>query len=306
MSLDLTFVIVFAALLAVLVAVSLVLRDFFSEPKEKAVTTAGLRLDADVAGPANSLAPRLNQAFERFVQESATGIGPLECPLIMLITGGLAGCVLILWRNEPFVVLGSIVWGMMIPLTYLAFRRRRQLKELQNQIPEVLSLLARAVHAGESLDQAIELAGTESAAPLGEEFRLCSKQLKLGVPVSRVMQMLGRRIRVPDVRILASVLALHRNSGGKLASTLDHLAQVSRSRNSYHKQMRAATGAGRISAQFISACGPFLFLYFYFFQPDHIEPLLNSSMGMSLLIGAVVLYVFGVAWIGQMLRNQER
>ena len=85
-----------------------------------------------------------------------------------------------------------------------------------------------------------------------------------------------------------------------------HCSRVSRSRNSYHKQMRAATGAGRISAQFISACGPFLFLYFYFFQPDHIEPLLNSSMGMSLLIGAVVLYVFGVAWIGQMLRNQER
>jgi len=305
MSWDLTFVITFVALLAVIVAVGMVLRDLFSK---QSAATAPSRLWPSPTDDEtdNTRLGQFNQAFERFIQESGTGIGSLEFALIMIIVGGLAGCALILWRDETVIVLGGVIWGMLIPLTYLAFRRRRRLKLVQSQVPEVLSLLSRAVHAGESLEQAIQLAGSEAESPLREEFQLCSKQLQLGVSVSSVMQMLGRRIRVPDVRILASVLSLHRNSGGQLASTLDHLSQVSRARNSYQKQMRAATGAGRISAQFIAACGPFLFLYFYVFQPDHIEPLLESSVGMSLLAGAAILYVAGVAWISQMLQNQER
>ena len=299
--------VVFVTLLAVCAAVGMVLRDLLTAGASTA-GPASIRRPLTVADaqPATTLLGRLNQGFDRLVLESGTRLGSFEVVAVMVIAGVATGCVLTLWRGEPLPIIGGIIWGMTISLTVFAFRRRRRLKQIQEQVPEVLALMSRAVHAGESIEQAVQLAGQETEAPLGEEFRWCARQLELGISVSTAMDSLGRRVRVPGVRILASVLALHRNSGGQLASTLEHLSQVSRARNSYQKQMRAATGAGRISAQFIGAAGPFLFVYFYFFQPDHLRPLLSNPLGNMLLAASAVLYVAGVIWIAQMVQNQER
>jgi len=299
--------IVFVSLLSVFVAIGLVLRDLTAGDSATGATV-NIRRPIRFVVPAASQTRlgRINQGFDRVILESGTGVAPGQAAALMLIVALVVGCVLMLTSSEMIVVAVGMIGGLLTPLTVFAFRRRKRMREIQEQVPEVLALMSRAVHAGESIEQAVELAGRETDGALGREFKWCSKQLQLGISVSKAMQSLGKRVPVSDVRMLGSVLSLHRSSGGHLASTLDHLAHVSRARNSYRKQMQAATGAGRFSAQLIAAAGPVLFFYFFFFQSDHIAPLLETAVGNLLLVVSLILEVVGVFWVLQMLQNQER
>jgi tight adherence protein B len=298
--------IVFLFLFALVLAVGMAVRDMRLASASDAAP-ASIRINSPVSDPdaAQSFLQKVDYRFDQLIQESGTGIGAHATFFMMVISASLVGGGILLLENEVVPALLGSLLGILIPLAVLSFIRRRRLTQVEEQIPEVLALMARAVHAGETLEQAVALAGEDAAAPLGSEFRMCANQISLGVSVSRAMESLGRRVRISDVRVLSTVLAVHQRSGGNLAYTLEHLAGVVRDRASHRRQLRSATSAGRLSAQFIGITGPVLFLFLYFFKRDHLAPLLELPLGNALLVVAVVLEIVGLLWLIHMLRGQN-
>ena len=107
----------------------------------------------------------------------------------------------------------------------------------------------------------------------------------------------------PGVRIFSSAISVHRDAGGNIAETLERLARVIRDRRNYHRQMRAVTGAGRISVLVIAALGPLLFAYLFLFQPEYGQGLWEDSVGRGMLMLAVVLQVVGLFWVSRLLKS---
>jgi tight adherence protein B len=299
--------IVFASLLALFVAIGMVIRDMRLATASGAAPVS-IRRTSPVTDsePAQSFMQKLSVGFDQLIQESGTGMSSYAGLLLMVMSGSLIGGGLFVFENNPVPALLAALVGMLVPLVIIAFVRRRRLTQIEEQIPEALSLMARAVHAGETLEQAVSLAGEDTPEPLGPELRVCANQISLGVSVSRAMESLGRRVRTSDARTLATTLAVHRHSGGNLASTLEHLAGVVRDRSSHRRQLRSATSAGRLSAQFIGAAGPLLFIFLYVFNRAHLTPLLELPLGNVLLLAAAVLEIVGLLWLVQMLRGQNR
>jgi tight adherence protein B len=299
--------IVFVSLMALVLAGGMVLRDIrLAAAAESMPVSLRRAITASDHGTPTSLVQRINFGFDQLVFESGTGIGSAAAFLLMVFCGLATGGVILLVENNPVPALLSASFGLLLPLVVLAFKRRRRLREIEEQIPEVLSLMSRAVHAGETMEQAVALAGEDTPAPLGPELRTCARQIGLGVSVSKAMESLGRRVRISDVSLLSSVLAVHRHSGGNLASTLEHLSGVVRDRASHRRQLRSATAAGRLSAQFIGVTGPLLFVFLFFFKRDHLAPLLEQPFGNVLLIAAAALEIVGLLWLVQMLRRQNQ
>ncbi len=297
--------IVFVALLTLFLAIGLALRDMkLAEINAKpgALSLSRPFTAVDHTAPSSTIG-RINFSFDRFVLESGTGVVPFAAFLLMVLSGLVSGGVILLLGEGVVTALLTAVFGMLFPLVVLSFIRRGRLKQIEEQMPEVLALLSRAVHAGETMEQAVALAGADTPAPMGPELQMCAQQMALGVSVSRSMESLGRRVCVSDVHVLSSVLAVHRHSGGNLASTLGHLSEVVRDRSSHRRQLRAATAAGRLSAQFVGIAGPLLFVTLFFFKREHIAPLLEMPIGNALLLAAAVLELVGLMWLVYMLRD---
>lgn len=299
--------IIFVSLLSLVLAVGMAIRDMRLAAVSDAAPVS-IRRNPPTAGSssAQTFLQKINVGFDQLILEGGTGIGAYAAFLMMVISGFLVGGSVLLLENDVIPALLGCLLGILIPLMIFAFIRRRRLTEVEGQVPEVLALMARAVHAGETMEQAVALAGEDTPAPLGPELRVCANQISLGMSVSRAMESLGRRVRISDVRVLSAVLAVHRHSGGNLASTLEHLSSVVRDRASHRRQIRSATAAGRLSAQFIGITGPVLFLFLYFFKRDHLAPLLDLPLGKALLVAAVVLEIVGLLWLIQMLRRQNQ
>ena len=240
--------------------------------------------------------------FSRLVQETGLGWDPGAAALLMVLCGLVIGASLFLWNGELLPAAIGILLGVPLPACYLAVRRWRRVKLLQDQLAPALDILARSVRAGQALDQAIGHLGRNSPEPLATEFRFCSRQLEMGLSMPAVMRGLVGRLQMYDVRIFATTLIVHRQAGGNIAAVLDRLARVIRDRLSYRRQLRAVTAGGRISALLVSLITPALFLFFILVRPAYIASLFHSPLGQSLLVLTAFLEIVGLIWTARLLR----
>jgi tight adherence protein B len=298
--------VLFGAISLAAAAILLVVRDLAGMAASRSASGAAIPLPR-LALARDEQAPRsfigeFDQWFLRVVQETGNGWSPGVACLYLLLGALLVGGVVFISTDGPLAGSIGAAVGVLAALGLLAVARSRRMKKMQEQLPPALEMLSRAVRAGESLDQAIALVGEKSPEPLATEFRRVAHQLGMGLSMTAAMRALIYRLRLMDVRIFTATLAVHRRSGGNLAGTLERLASVIRERLTYRRQMRAATGAGRVSASFIAAVGPVLFLVMFTFFPDYVHGLLVHPIGRSLLILAVFLEVIGLFWITRLLK----
>jgi tight adherence protein B len=176
---------------------------------------------------------------------------------------------------------------------YLLARARRQ-RIMREQLPDVIEHIARAVRAGQTVDQAINLVGDTSPQPLGIEFRRCAGQLNMGLSVDAAMRALSRRVAIPEMRLLASTFVVQRRAGGSLPITLDRLAKVIRDRITYYRQFRAATSGSKLSMIIVAITGPAVALYMMIFQPEFFNRFFESSFGILMFAISVTFYVVGL------------
>ncbi|MDA1053209.1 MAG: type II secretion system F family protein [Planctomycetota bacterium] len=307
MSPSLVALLVFGAIAIVTTAVWLLVRDLvYGGSVDMGVQALPLRrlpLARDER-PASSMIGRFDGWFARLVVESGLEWTPITAMLVLLLGGSLVGGALFVWMETPFPALLGMLLGMGIVVVYMTLMRSRRIRKLQDQLPAAMDMLARGVHAGESLEQALQMVGDKSPAPLAIEFRRAANQMTLGLSVAAVMRSLVYRVQLQDVQIFTSTLTVHRQAGGNLATTLERLASVIRDRLNSRRQQRAATSAGRMSATFLAIMGPLVFTYLFIGQRDYVNQLLESPMGQSLLVIAIFLEIVGMIWIFRMLRTE--
>ncbi|MEQ8789785.1 MAG: type II secretion system F family protein [Pirellulaceae bacterium] len=302
MELPIVVLLCFAAITSICLAVGLLVRDLVGADSRSGQATLLRRLPlARDEQPAVGVTGRLDAALERLVVESGLDWSVMAVALLFVAGGLLVGGAMWLWtQNVPAAAAGALI-GMALPLPILVVYRRRRINEIREQFPNMLDLLSRAVRAGESLDQAVALAGQKGPEPLARELRRCARQLEMGLSMNAVMRALTFRLRLMEVRIFATTLAVHRQTGGNLALTLERMAGVLRDRIAYHRQIRAATAAGRFSAVMIGMAGPLLFAYMFIFQYEYASRLVTMPLGQSLLAVAVALEIVGLIWVVRLL-----
>jgi len=255
--------------------------------------------------PATSLVGRIDQALTQVVDQSGLGWGIWSVVLLMVACGGAAAAVALLWTDDLVITCLAMGLGMIALVPMFIVRRAKRIALFQQQLPDVLDLLARAVRAGESLEQAVAMVGDNSAEPMAGEFRRCSKQLEMGLAIPAVMRSLAGRVPLTEVKIFGATLTVHRQTGGNLAVMLERLSIVVRDRLNYRRQLRAVTAAGRMSATLVAAAGPMLFFYLMVFEPEYFGRLTATSLGQMLLATAVVLETVGLIWIWRMLSQSK-
>ena len=267
---------VFGFLSLTLLAVLLVARDLLRSGNnatlelDKTPQMGRLTLARDEQ-PANTITEKIDRSFHQMVIETGLDLMPMVAMLALVCVGMAAGSVVFLLQEDlPLAITAGLLVAA-IGWLCLAVKRGRRIVQIQNQFPDVLQLLARAVRAGESFDQAIALVGEKSAEPLATEFRRAARQMQMGLSLPATMRALVHRVRIMEMRIFATTLSVHRQTGGNLAITLERMARVVRDRLNYRRQLRATTAAGRFSAMLVASAGPLLFAYMFLIQPEYID-----------------------------------
>jgi tight adherence protein B len=246
---------------------------------------------------------RMENWFARLLHECGAPYSRDVAFMTELAGGLLVGGVLFVWLENVLLAAVGFFAGMVLVISLYVLARNRRQRIMREQLPDAIEHLARAVRAGQTIDQALTLVGESTPQPLGLEIRRCAAQLEMGLSVDAAVRAMSRRVPVPEMRILASTFIVQRRAGGNLPLTLERLAKVVRDRLSYFRQFRAATAGSRMSLLIVSLTGPFVAGYMMIYRPESFDLFFQSTLGLILFGTSLTLYVVGLGWIYKLLRH---
>jgi tight adherence protein B len=181
----------------------------------------------------------------------------------------------------------------MIPFIVVNYYRKKRLETFEEQFPEAIELIARAMRAGHAFPTGLQMVADEVPEPVGTEFKLVYDRQNFGMPMSEALKGMADRVPVLDARFFVTAVLTQRETGGNLSEVLDNLANVMRARFKVKRQVRVVTAHGRITGWILAALPPSLALVLAFVSPNHVQTLLSDPLGIKMIIVAGVLQMTG-------------
>ena len=214
------------------------------------------------------------------------------------VLASIAGAVvgLVLFRNIVFVLLIAIVGGL-VPYGILRFSLSRRARRLEDQLADVLSILASSLRAGYSFLQALDTVAKEIPEPGASEFNRTVAEIRLGRPVDEALNAMAARVGSEDFHWAVMAVNIQREVGGNLAEILDTVSDTVRERQALRREVRVLTTEGRLSMYVLIGL-PILFgLYLFAVKREYLSLLVTSRPGLIMLGTAISLLVLGYFWI---------
>jgi tight adherence protein B len=211
------------------------------------------------------------------------------------------GLLLGLLSRSPIGAVVGVFLGAFIPYLIVRTRAKRRAAKVEEQIPDAIDLLGRAMRAGHPLSAGFKMVADEAPEPIASEFRQVFEEQRFGLPFDDSLLGLGERIRLPDIRILLTAILVHRQVGGNLAEILDNIAALVRERFKLRRQLRVITAQGRLSGYVLGALPIVLGIAIYGLNRSYMMPIFEEPAGRLMLVAALVFQVAGYLWIRRIL-----
>jgi tight adherence protein B len=222
----------------------------------------------------------------------------LIAALLFGITGVVVASVTHAWY---FGVLAGAFAGWS-PFIFASYRRSKRFHQFEEDFPEAIDLLGRAVRAGHAFTTALELIATEQADPVGGEFRKLFEEQKFGLPMRDALANLVARVPIIDVKFFVTALMLQRETGGNLAELLDKLSYLIRERFKIHRQVRVYTAQGRLTMMILMGLPPLVVMVMWLTNPHFIRILFIDPLGKLMIMAGIVLQSMGFFIIRRIIR----
>ncbi|QDT65383.1 type II secretion system F family protein [Calycomorphotria hydatis] len=253
-----------------------------------------------------SVDDRINGAFDRLMLQSGLGISPGMLLALCVCSAITLGGAMFVWQENLLTTGVACGVGAFIPLLYTMYARNKRQNTILNQMPDMVSELARAARTGRSLENCLNLVARDTPAPLGDELKNCTRKMAMGLSIPESMKGLPERTGVNSTNIFVMALTLHSETGGDLILVLERLANAIRDRISFLGRLRAATTASRATAVLMLVLPPAVVAFFIFRDPNYLTDLFSSSWGRSVTALAIFLQLAGSVWVMRILGNSKR
>lgn len=231
------------------------------DAEQSATSTMSKVLEAAAPSLAKPLQPknelemgrlRSRLAYAGFRGDSAVAIFSSLRFLSLLLGVFMGGGLLLLRGYNTNTLLATIFCGggmLFLPDVVLYFLTKRRKEAIFFGLPDCLDLMVVCVEAGLGLDQAMRKVAEEmkkSHAVIAEEFGLCNLHLQMGRSRNQVLQDLGNRTGVEDLRSLASILIQADKFGSSIAQALRVQSDSMRTRRRQIAEEKAAKTAVKL------------------------------------------------------------
>lgn len=245
--------------------------------------------------------PRVS-SLDRLLVQAGASMTVSRFILVTLLAGAATFLVLLVLRAPFFFTLVMAVFAMLVPLLLVLRMRSKRLNKFDEQLPEALDLLSRALRAGHAFPSGMQMVATEAADPIASEFQITFEEINYGVSVGDAMLNLATRVPSIDLRYFVISVLLQRETGGNLSELLDNLSNLIRERFKLLGKIRVLSAEGKLSAYILIGL-PFVTAGMIFLvNPGFMSVLWTDPAGLSMVFAAIVMMILGAFWMWRIVK----
>ena len=186
-------------------------------------------------------------------------------------------------------------------MAVMHFRRKRLIK-FEEQLPDAIDLMCRALRAGHALPQSLKMIADEMSDPIAGEFRITFDEVNYGFSLQEAMMNLATRIPSTDLRYMVIAVLIQRETGGNLAELLGNISALIRARLKLYGTIRVLSAEGKLSAWILTILPFVVAAIINLINPKFMQVLWEDSTGFKMAIGIVLMMIAGIFWMRQIIK----
>jgi tight adherence protein B len=222
---------------------------------------------------------------------------PAEWILIRIgVTVAVAVLVMLRFGSPIAAVVGAVV-GFFGCQVLLPMRQSRRAKAFEAQLSPTMLSISGAMKAGYTFAQAVDLAGKNSAPPIGSELARLTREVQLGLPMNEAFQRMVKRNESEDLRLMLVAVQIQSQVGGNLAQIIDTIEFTVRERVRIRGEIKTLTSQARASGYVLLALPFALGGILMMIAPTYFSPMLRELPGQIMLGLAAFMMACGYGLI---------
>jgi len=245
--------------------------------------------------------PRIHR-LDRLLEQSGSSLTVADFLGLSLLAAGLATVGSLMANLPQVVVMLAAVGAGLLPFAHILGARQNRLLKIEEQFPDALDLMSRALRAGHSFPSALQMVANEGPEPVAGEFKTTFDEINFGVSVQDALSSMAVRVPSTDARYFVIAVLIQRETGGNLTELLGKISALIRDRLRIRGTIRVLSAEGRLSAWILSILPFAMALLLHLINPKFLAVLWHDKLGWNLVIGALVLMVVGIFWMWRIVK----
>ncbi len=197
----------------------------------------------------------------------------------------------------------SLSAAFLAPRLILSAEQKRAERHFTDLFPDAVDTVARMVRAGLPITAAVRTVAVELSPPVSEVFAAIADQIRIGVPIEKILDESSTTIGLPDFRFFTVAVGLQYATGGNLTQTLEILSDVIRKRRAMRLKAKAASGEIRMTAYTLTAVPIVSIGALLVTQPAYLVPLWTDPRGHLIIAMAGVCLLMAYLSMRAMMRS---
>lgn len=230
--------------------------------------------------------------MHRHLDQAELGWSVGRVTLLMLLAGSVALAIAMRFDRIPGLVaiLIAVLVGS-IPYLYILRRRTKRFRRFEENFPDALDSLARAMRAGHPFAAALNIVSEECEAPVSTELRQAAAEGNLGSSWEQALGNLADRVPLLEVSMFASAVQMQSRTGGKLNEVLAKLAENMREATALKGEIRALAAHGKMTGSVLTILPIVIAGMMMVVNPSYLGLLFYHPNGKYLIVGSIVCLV---------------
>jgi len=216
--------------------------------------------------------------------------------LVFAVAGAFIGWT---YTRLAYLTLLGAAGAFCLPYIKILADRSKRFSKFEEQMPDALDLIKRALRAGHPFSQTLKLVAEDMNEPIAHEFDLLFSEVNYGGDMRRALLALLERVPSVSVMALVTAVLVQKETGGNLAETFERITGVIRGRFKLARRVKTLSAEGRMSAWVLGGLPLFLLLAIQVIDPEYLKPMFHG-WGIAVLLGTAASVAMGTAIIRRM------
>jgi tight adherence protein B len=217
--------------------------------------------------------------------------------LASLVFSAVIASTVWLYSHQPVFTLGAFIFAAALPVVWLKKQRTKRLDKFEEQLPEALQMMSRALRTGYPFVECMKIVSTEMSEPISQEFGMTYEEINYGRDIEVAFALMIGRVPSLSLIAMSTAIIIQRETGGNLAEVLLKISAVLSGRFKLQRRIKTLSADGIFSAWILLLLPLALFAILNLLGPDYFKPVYDSPDRMMYLYVFMGLEFVAAYWI---------
>ncbi len=245
----------------------------------------------------SELLKKYGNSFSKYINykdvNRIKGIDYISIKFIISILFSLIYLISTLFRvryNSMILLLIFIISFFMLDIYFkIEFKNRN--KRIENDLLSAIIIMNNAFKSGMNIMQAVNIVESELDGAIKEEFKKINLDIKYGLSLEVVFERFYNRVKIEDIKYIASSLSLINKTGGNIVKVFSSIEKNFYDKKKINDEMNSLISSSVFMYRLLTIMPILLCLIILVVNPTFFLPLITTTIGKIIILLILILYI---------------